>query len=56
MMTSGENGKSALKGAGKDREVYWSGRAQAIRMVTEVPVLLGKTQILPLALAVFVLA
>jgi hypothetical protein len=30
-------------GADKDREVYWSGRAQAIRMAAEVPVLLGKT-------------
>src|ERR1700676_3781397 len=34
-----------LLGADKDREVYWSGRAQAIRMTTEVPVLLGKTWI-----------
>jgi hypothetical protein len=30
-------------GADKDREVYWSRVAQAIRRVTEVPVLLGKT-------------
>jgi hypothetical protein len=29
--------------AGKDREVYFSARAQAIRMTAEVPVLLGKT-------------
>jgi hypothetical protein len=35
--------KSAPDGADKDREVYWSGRAQAIRTTTEVPVLLGKT-------------
>jgi len=34
-------------GAGKDREVYWSGRDQAIRMATEVPVLLGKTPAWP---------
>src|SRR5271166_2767421 len=27
----------------KDREVYWSGPAQAIRTLPEVPVLLGKT-------------
>jgi hypothetical protein len=31
-----------LMGADKDREVYWSGVAQAIRMTTEVPVLPGK--------------
>jgi hypothetical protein len=43
MMTSGKNGKTGLRGADKDREVYWRGRAQAIRMATEVPVLLGKT-------------
>jgi hypothetical protein len=31
------------QGADKDREVYWSGPGQAIRITTEVPVLLGKT-------------
>jgi hypothetical protein len=29
--------------ADKDREVYWSEGAGAIAMITEVPVLLGKT-------------
>src|SRR5882757_9748143 len=43
MMTSGGKRKSAPEGADKDREVYWSGRGQAIRMTTEVPVLLRKT-------------
>src|SRR5258707_4118688 len=37
-----KRGKSAPHGADKDREVYWSGLAQAIRTNTEVPVLLGK--------------
>jgi hypothetical protein len=32
-----------LKRAGNDREVYWSGRLEAIRMAVEVPVLLGKS-------------
>src|ERR1700688_2524857 len=44
MMTSGAlDGKSAPKGADKDREVYWRGALQAIRTGAEVPVLLGKT-------------
>jgi hypothetical protein len=39
-------------GADKEREVYWSGRGQAIRMTSEVPVLLGKTLfVLPLTAA-----
>src|SRR5712671_6103868 len=38
-----KHGKSAPLEVGKDREVYWSARAQAIRTATEVPVLLGKT-------------
>jgi hypothetical protein len=33
----------AQGGRDKDREVYWSGDAQAIKMTAEVPVLLGKT-------------
>jgi hypothetical protein len=37
--------QTGSQGADKDREVYWSGRAQAIRMAAEVPVLLGKTLI-----------
>src|SRR3984893_14163042 len=36
------DGKSAPKGADKDREVYWRGALQAIRTGAEVPVLLGK--------------
>jgi hypothetical protein len=35
--------------ADKDREVYWSEAAGAIVMITEVPVLLGKTLRLVLA-------
>src|ERR1700722_16009728 len=44
ILTSGAlYGKSAPKGADKDREVYWRGALQAIRTGAEVPVLLGKT-------------
>jgi hypothetical protein len=37
------HGNRPQVGADKDREVYWSGGAQAIMMIAEVPVLLGKT-------------
>jgi hypothetical protein len=43
MATSLEEWNWAPVGADKDREVYWSASAQAIKMTTEVPVLLGKT-------------
>jgi hypothetical protein len=43
MATSLEEWIFALLRADKDREVYWSASAQAIKVTAEVPVLLGKT-------------
>src|ERR1700722_8470162 len=46
-------GESAPRRADKDREVYWSRGAQAIRTTAEVPVLLGKTRSASLGLNPF---
>src|SRR5471032_94619 len=45
MGTSRNCGLRAPWEAGKDCEVYWSGDTQAIRTITEVPVLHGKTRL-----------